>query len=128
MSRYSNDLRRLAIDLIKTQNKTFEDVSKTINVCTKTLRSWIHKNNNGNLFDILPSTGRNRIYDYDALKTFVINNPDKLLREINYEFFGGKASTSGIDKALTRMDFRLKKRSNFLEKEMKINELLTKNY
>ncbi len=110
MSRYSNDLRRLAMDMLKTQKKSFDEVSKVINVCTKTLRSWFHKNNNGTLFDIIPSTGRHRIYDYDGLKIFVDQYPDKMLYEIKDEFFNSKACLSGIDKALKTMDFRLKKR------------------
>ena len=116
MSRYSNDLRVLAINMLNSQKKSFEEVSKIINVCTKTLRSWFHKDNSGTLFDILPSTGRCRVYDYDGLKTFVDQYPDKTLYEIKDEFFTGKASISGIDKALKAMDFRLKKKSNYTKK------------
>ena len=50
MSRYSNDLRVLAINMLNSQKKSFEEVSKIINVCTKTLRSWFHKDNSGTLF------------------------------------------------------------------------------
>ena len=116
MSRYSNDLRKLAIDMIKTQKKSLDEVSSIIKVNSKTLRTWFHKSNNGTLFDIIPSTGRRRIYDYDGLKKFVDQYPDKMLYEIKDEFFDGKACLSGIDKALKTMDFRLKKKSNCIKK------------
>ena len=116
MSRYSNDLRKLAIDMLNTQKKSFEEVSKIVKVCTKTLRSWLHKNNSGTLFNIIPSTGSHRTYNYEGLKTFVQQYPDKMLYEIKEEFFKGKASISGIDKALKKMNFRLKKKSNYTKK------------
>ena len=125
MSRYSNDLRRLAIDMLKVKKKSFQEVSVTINVCTKTLRLWVDKNTEGTLLDTIPSTGRSRVYDYDGLKDFVEKYPDKMLYEIKNEFFGGKFSLSGIDKALKVMNFRLKKNYSSTKKEMKQKELHT---
>lgn len=118
MSRYSNDMRRLAMDMLNTQKKSFDEVSLIVKVCTKTLRNWFHKNTNGTLYDIVPSTGRPRTYDYDGLKTFVDQHQDKMLYEIKDEFFNGNASLSGIDKALKTMNFRLKKKSNYSKKEI----------
>ena len=102
--------------MLNTQRKSFKEVSQILNVCTKTLRSWFHKNINSTLFNITPSTGSHRVYDYDGLKTFVQQYPDKMLYEIRDEFFGGKASLSGIDKALKKMNFRFKKKSNYTKK------------
>ena len=108
MSRYSNDFRKQVA-------KQFEAGVSIISICSDynisetTAYLWRIKLKEGNLYDEVHIGGKPTVYDLEGLKQFVINNPDKLLREINDEFFGGKASTSGIDKALSRMDFRLKK-------------------
>jgi transposase len=120
MSRYSNDLRlRVAKKLVKGLTTVgYEEVSKEFDICVKTLKSWYKKLQLGTLYDEVHSGGHPVIYDLVGLKKFVDDNPDKYLREINDEFFGGSASTSGIDDALKKMGISLKKKSKSIKKQM----------
>lgn len=120
--RYSNDTRKIAIKLLLEDGKTVEDVSNLLNIYPETLEKWLVKYEQGELFQIKTSTGRPRTYDYEGLKEFVKNNPDLYLREINDQFFGGQASTSGIDDALERIDITFKKKSFYTKKETKKKE------
>ena len=65
-------------------------------------------------------------YDLKGLKDFVTKYPDKILREIRDEFFDEKASLTITNKALKKMNFRLKKKSNYLQKEMKSKDKFIK--
>lgn len=120
MSRYSNDLRLRAINLLNS-GRTIYEVGETLEIHFRTIRNWQIKNENGTLFQILKSSGRPVEYDLEGLKKFVEDYPDKFIHEIKSEFFeavGNKASFGGIHKALDKMDFRLKKKSFYSKKEI----------
>lgn len=126
--RYSNDTRKIAIKLLLEDQKTIEEVSLLLGIYYETLTGWLEKHKQNQLFQIRKSTGRPRIYDYEGLKEFVKNNSDLTLEEINQDYFLGKASTSGIDDALKRMDITFKKKSFYSKKGMSRKELnLNKN-
>ena len=108
MSRYSNDFRKLFASKVN-QGISITEICKELNIGEDTAYKWRLKLRAGTLFDVISIGGRPAIYDYDGLRDFVENYPDKTLYEINIEFFKGQASTSGIDNALKRMKFRLKK-------------------
>jgi transposase len=120
MSRYSNDLRsRVAKKLINGLTTIgYEEVSKEFDICVATLKTWYKKLQQGTLYEELHLGGHPVVYDLVGLKKFVEDNPDKYLREINDEFFGGSASTSGIDDALKKMGISLKKKSKSIKKQM----------
>jgi transposase len=118
MSRYSNDFRALVakkLSLIGLAGSavSLESISKDFEVSVTSLKLWVKKIAAGTLYDIITKGGHPVVYDLVGLKKFVEDNPDKYLREINDEFFKGKASTSGIDDALKRMGISLKKKSRF---------------
>jgi transposase len=116
--RYSNDLRKRAVDLLES-GKTVPEVSEILNIAKDTLYLWRKKLKSDTLYDIIKTGGHPVMYDLEGLKKFVENHPDKYIREIKNEFFeknGKKASFGGIHKALKRMDFRLKKKSSYSEK------------
>jgi transposase len=118
MSRYSNDLRLRAVNLLS-KGKTLFEVGEILQIHFRTIRKWQLKNESGVLFKVLKSTGRPVVYDLDGLKKFVEDYPDKYIHEIKSEFFeakGNKASFGGIHKALDRMDFRFKKKSSYLKR------------
>jgi transposase-like protein len=125
MSRYSNDLRKQVAKQFD-RGGSIIDIQKEYGIGQDTLYIWRKKHKQGTLFDILNNGKRPARYDLQGLKNFVTKYPDKILREIRNEFFDGKASLSGIDVALKRMDFRLKKKSNYLQKEMKPKDKFTK--
>lgn len=118
MSRYSNDFRTLVAKELSSA-VSLETISKDFEVSISCLRLWVKKLAAGTLYDIVRSGGKPAVFDLVGLKQFVEDNPDKYLREIRDEFFGGRASTSGIDDALKRMGINLKKKSNFSKKEMR---------
>lgn len=112
--RYSNDLRQKAIQMLFEQKKKMTEVSKLLNIGYNTLKLWKrkYKEKPDSLYQIIPSPGRPRIYDYEELAEFVQSNPDKYIREIKQEVFeekGQKASFGGIHKALKKLDLKLKK-------------------
>lgn len=120
MSRYSNDFRKQVA-------KQFESGVNISTICEEygigedTAYRWRKQLQQGTLFDEVHVGGRPVVYDLEGLKQFVTDYPDKLLREIKVEFFessGNTASTSGIDVALKKMNFKFKKRSNFSKNEM----------
>jgi transposase len=125
MSRYSNDFRALVakkLGMVGSVNSvgsavSLESISKDFEVSVTCLKLWVKKIAAGTLYDIIVKGGRPVVYNLVGLKKFVEDNPDKYLREINDDFFEGKASTSGIDDALKRMGISLKKKSRFLKKE-----------
>jgi len=125
--RYSNDLRKRAMDLLE-NSKSILEVSELLQITEDTLYLWRKKLKLGTLYDIIKTGGHPVMYDLKGLKKFVEEHPDKYIREIKNEFFekqGNKASFGGIHKALNKMDFRLKKKSSYSEKEMKKKEIPT---
>ena len=125
--RYSNDLRRKAMELILDKKKKMTEVSQLLNIGYNTLKLWKrkYKAEPDSLYQIIPSPGRPRVYDYEELAEFIKNNPDKYIREIkqeNFEDKGQKASFGGIHKALKKLDLKLKKKSFFTKKETKPRE------
>lgn len=116
MSRYSNDLRLRAVNLLS-KGKTIYEVGKILEIHFRTIRKWQIKNESKkpeDLFKVIKSKGRPTVYDLEGLKKFVDTYPDKYIREIKSEFFesnGNKASFGGIHKALKRLEFKLKKKS-----------------
>ena len=108
MPRYSNDLRKLFADKIN-QGLSIATIQKELNIGEDTAYKWRLKMIDGTLFNIIRSGGHAPTYDYAGLQAYLELYPDKMLYEIKDEFFNGKASISGIDKALKRMKFRLKK-------------------
>lgn len=128
--RYSNDLRKKAMDMHFIQKKNMVAVSKLLNIGYKTLQFWKKKyrENPKFLYKITPSPGRKKVYNYEKLKEFVEQNPDKYIREIRQEVFvenGQKASFGGIHKALKKLDLNLKKKSFYSQKETKKKEQFT---
>jgi transposase-like protein len=119
--RYSNDLRLRAIKLINS-GKQYIEVAKELDIGRDTLSKWSKLNIEGKLYEINNNGGHPVIYDLEGLSKFVIQFPDKTLWEINQEFFGSKASLSGINDALGKMDFRFKKKSLSSKKEMNLRE------
>ena len=117
MSRYSNDFRALVASKLSSA-VSLETISKDFEVFMSCLKLWVKKLAAGTLYNIVRSGGKPVVYDLEGLKKFVEDNPDKYLREIRDEFFGGKASTSGIDDALKRMGINLKKKSNYSKKQI----------
>lgn len=117
MSRYSNDLRKLVAKRLLS-SMSLKEISKEFEVSLSTLKLWNKKLATGTLYSVVHSGGHPVVYDLEGLKKFVEDNPDKYLREIREEFFNGKASISGIDDALNKMGINLKKKSNFLKKEI----------
>lgn len=120
MSRYSNDVRQIAINLL-TKGKTIYEVGVNLDIHFRTIRTWQIKYEAGNLFVVSKSTGRPTVYDLAGLEKFVEHYPDKYIHEIKSEFFtakGNKSSFGGIHKALKQMNILLKKKSLHLEKEM----------
>jgi len=123
--RYSNDTRKIAIKLLNEDKKSLEEVSEILGIYHETLEKWQLKFEQGELFKIHKSPGKPRVYDYEKLKEFIEQNPDKYLREIKAELFeanGKKASLSGIDDALKKMNIKLKKKSFYSKKETKKKE------
>jgi transposase len=129
--RYSNDLREKVAKRLQVSdldNVKLIEISKDFEIDISTLKKWVKKLQEGTLYQVSRKGGKPRVYDYQALKKFVEDNPDKYLREIKAELFeanGQKASTSGIDDALKRLDLKLKKKSISSKKEMKKKETLT---
>jgi len=123
--RYSNDLRiRVAKRLKKPglNSSKLLKISKEFEIGVDTLKKWVKKLKEGTLYDVIKKGGKPRVYDYDELKEFVEKYPDKYLREIKAELFeakGLKASTSGIDDALKRLDIQFKKKSSSSKKQIK---------
>ena len=122
--RYSNDLRVRVAKKLQVNNLSdlkLRKISKDFEISLQTLKNWQKKIQDGTLLQIVKKGGKPRIYDYEKLREFVEKNPDKYLREIQAELFeanGLKASTSGIDDALKRMDLKLKKKSSYSKKEI----------
>lgn len=117
MCRYSNDFRALVASKLSSA-VSLETISKDFEVSMSCLRLWVKKLAAGTLYNVVRSGGKPVVYDLIGLKKFVADNPDKYLREIRDEFFGGKASTSGIDDALKRMGISLKKKSKSSKKQI----------
>jgi len=125
--RYSNDLRKKAMDMHFIQKKEIREISELLNISYRTLQLWKRKyqENPNSLYKIIPSPGRRHRYDYEKLKEFVEENPDKYIREIQQEFFkanGLKASFGGIHKALKKIGFTLKKKPSYTERGMRKRE------
>jgi transposase len=118
MSRYSNDLRKRAADKL-TAGVSIGIIAQELYLNPETIRKWKNKLKLGTLYDEIHIGGHPVVYDLEGLKKFVEQYPDKMLYEINDEFFGGTASTSGISDALIKMNFRLKKKSSSTENEVK---------
>jgi transposase len=129
--RYSNDLRHRVAKKLQVSNLSelkLKKISKDFDLNIGTLKNWQKKIVDGTLYQVVKKGGKPRVYDYEKLRDFVQKNPDKYLREIQAEFFevnGLKASTSGIDDALKRMDLKLKKKSSYLRKGMRKKEKFT---
>lgn len=117
MSRYSNNFRALVAKKLSSA-VSLETISKDFEVSMSCLRLWVKKLDAGTLYDLVRRGGKPVVYDLIGLKKFVEDNPDKYLREIRDEFFGGKASTSGIDKALRKLGISLKKKSSYSKKQI----------
>ncbi len=118
MPRYSNDLRLRAANKLNA-GVSVRVIAEELELHPETIRKWKIKLKLGILYDVIHIGGRPVVYDYEGLKKFVENYPDKMLYEIKDQFFGGLASTSGISDALIKMDFRFKKKYNYTEKEMR---------
>lgn len=118
--RYSNDLRKKAMDMHFVQKINMAKVSKLLNIGYNALALWKKKfkKKPDSLYKITPSLGRKRVFDYEKLKEFVTKNPDKYIREIQVEMqkYGQKMSFGGIHKALKNLDFKLKK-SPFIQRK-----------
>jgi len=103
-------------------NSKLLKISKEFEISLDTLKKWIKKLKDGTLYEVIKKGGKPRVYDYDELKEFVEKYPDKYLREIKAELFearGLKASTSGIDDALKRLDIQFKKKSFSSKRQIK---------
>ena len=116
MPRYSNDFRKLIAQKFQ-KGISIKTICEEFNIGEDTAYRWRAKLKAGTLYDIVKLGGHPIVYDYKGLKDFVDKYPDKILREIKDEFFAGNACLSGIDKALTKMKFRLKKKYNYTKNE-----------
>jgi transposase len=126
--RYSNDLRARVAKRLEIPNLSTSElikISKDFEISLETLKKWRKKLKEGTLYKIVKKGGKPRVYDYEKLREFVEKNPDKYLHEIKTELFeknGQKASISGIDDALKRMNLKLKKKSFYTKKGTKKKE------
>lgn len=120
MSRYSNDFRKLVASrlCLDSSAASLKSISKDFGVSMSCFKLWVKKLAAGTLYDEVHLGGKSVVYDLVGLKKFVTDNPDKYLREIRDEFFGGSASTSGIDKALKKLRIGLKKKFNYSKKQI----------
>lgn len=126
--RYSNDLRKIVAKKLqdpKLNKLKLLKISKEFEINIFTLKKWIKKLKDGTLYKIVKKGGKPKVYDYEKLREFVEQNPDKYLREIKTELFeanGQKASISGIDDALKRLNLKLKKNSSIQRKRSRKEE------
>jgi len=108
---YSVDLR----EHLK-KGYTQEETSDTFSVGTSTIKRWLSLlSETGNL-EKRPLYRSARIFGSEKLNAYIEENPDALLKDVA-EYFGG--SVTGAFYALEREKITLKKKSPFIEKEMR---------
>ena len=106
-SSYSIDLRIRVINLIK-QNKTQIFISELLNISTKTIqRWWKNYKESGNISPKKPITTKPRRVDYQKIKEYIDQNPDKTLTSVG-EHFG--CCQTAILYALRKSNYTYKKK------------------
>jgi transposase len=111
---YSNDMKRLAMNLITINKKTHKETGDILKIPKITIDRWASMNKNNTLYIKKKRISKGRKVDDEALKLYVEENPFSDLEEI------GKAvglTRSGAHDALKRLKISYKKKLLIILKE-----------
>jgi transposase len=112
------EVRKVVIDLLEKKHKSVKEVGDLINISSRSIFRWKALAKKGSL---QPRTNgpRRRKLDPEALRVYILKNPDHILNTMAEHFKVGK---SAIWYCLKRMKITLKKRQRFIESVMQPNE------
>ena len=121
MKRYSNNLRKKVMDYLKEIKNNISKTSKVFNIKRDTIYSWSKLEKEWKLFEIKSKNWwRKSKLDYEAIKKYVLSNPDRYNYEIAEVF---NTSTSNIQRILVKLGFTVKKNKQSMKNLVKKEEM-----
>jgi transposase len=125
--RYSNDMRKKVIELIRSGKKQTE-IYKFLNISKSTIIRWYKRYKeigNADYFVNKKSIQSNKINDLDKFKEFIDSNNDKSLLELKYLWVNYKGSNKEVSKGTihyilrNKLNYTFKKNLGYILKEMR---------
>lgn len=116
---YSEDLRGRALDMVD-QGRPVKEVSETLQLGVTTVRNWVsswRKEGRREAKTGYQKGHSHRIKDDEDLKSLVIANPDKTLKELG-KMLPVPCAAETVRRGLKRLNFTYKKKSFIINKEM----------